>query len=69
LPAEVFDDLDYLRQVLATINAVGKHNEHISEVEYIEAHTYVLKCNRLVERCSPKIDAIEGALKRIKPRD
>jgi hypothetical protein len=53
LPAEVFDDLDYLRQVLATIKAVGKHNETISEVEYIEARTYVLKCNRLSERCSP----------------
>jgi len=69
LPAVVFDDLDYLRQVLATVKAVGKHNEHISEVEYIEARTYVLKCNRLVERCSPIIDAIEGALKRIEPLD
>jgi hypothetical protein len=69
LPAVVFNDLDYLRQVLATIKAVGKHNEHISEVEYVEARAYVLKCNRLVERCSPIIDAIEGALKRIKPLD
>jgi hypothetical protein len=69
LPAVVFDDLDYLRQVLATIKAVGKHNEHTSGVEYIEARTYVLKCNRLVGRCSPIIHAIEGALKRIKPLD
>ena len=65
----MFDDLDYLRQVLATIKAVGKHLAHVSEVEYIEARTYVLKCNRLVERCSPVIDAVEGALKRIKPLD
>jgi hypothetical protein len=71
LPAAVFDDLDYLRQVLDTIKAVGKHHQqmHIGEVEYIEARTYVLKCNRLVERCSPIIDAIEEALKRIEPLD
>jgi hypothetical protein len=69
LPAEVFNDLDYLRRALATVIAVGKDKEHAGEVEYIEARSYVLKCNRLVERCCTILDVIEGALKRIKPLD